>query len=237
MGSSGCGILCFPQIKPNSWNKQAIFPGQAWCSKKSKALFGALCRHILCSHAKQHRMGCSQGEGSVHFYHWLIFVDFFCCDWKNWKQEFLLHFRSPISGENTQGWRKKGQVQHFATREHFTAGPGWGTGDIPTLAVSILLLGAGFFYCLTPLWTPLVGVFWMVAVAVLPNLNRTRIACSPKYKCSFSSKSYKSSFASGAHARWKVPLWFPLNTYAAVTVSPLFFSPNEIFRPHLLTAL
>lgn len=91
-----------------------------------------------------------------------------------------------------------------------------------------------FFLFLATVWT-LGWVFWTGAVAVLPKRSCPRIACSPKYKFSSSSKPQKSSFACGAHARWKVPLWFPPNTPAAVPASPFYFSPNEIFRPHLLT--
>lgn len=155
--------------------------------------------------------------------------------WKKLKAEIPSLVSDPKSvGGNTQARRDKGQVQHF------TAGSGWSGNETssPWLCPSSHL-ELGFFYLYfsscsvnSPGWGD--GVFWTVAVAVLPKMSSTRIACSPKYKWSLSSKSYKSSFACGAHARWKVPLWFPPNTRAAAAASPLFF-PNEIFRSHLLT--
>lgn len=121
--------------------------------------------------------------------------------------------------ENTHAQRKKGQVQHFTTSS------GWHKRHPHLGCVHLTAWGWSFllFFVLATLWTSPDGVFWMVAVAVLPKMSSARIACSPKYMSSFSSKSYKSSFACGAHARWKVPLWFPLNMHAAVTASPFFF--------------
>lgn len=150
---------------------------------------------------------------------------------KVWKQRFfpscqILNQWGKYSSSETEGWSPAFCKRFWLKQKQ----------DILTLATSIFPLGTGLFFLAT-VWTLLGwdgGVFWMVAVAVLPKMSSTRIACSPKYKWSLSSKSYKSSFACGAHARWKVPLWFPPNTHAAVTVSPFFF-PNEIFRPHLLT--
>lgn len=172
---------------------------------------------------------CRRGEGK-HLSASLLHFHRFLLRWlKSLKAEILSFMSHPKSVGKISS-ETEGSSPEFHNGFWLKQNQG-----VLTSATSIFPLGAGLF--LATVWTLLGwdgGVFWMVAVAVLPKMSRTRIACSPKYKWSLSSKSYKSSFACGAHARWKVPLWFPPNTRAAVTASPLFF-PNEIFRPHLLT--